>query len=89
MGRGQGNRGDSGGKVADLVTEVAGARLDPAGDHDAVVAAVGLRVADVVAGSADGVGEQSTAGAVLGLCKYEDILVARGQPAQLALGALE
>jgi hypothetical protein len=41
----------------------------------------------VVASPAEGVGEQSAAGAVLGLGEHEDVLVASGQPAQLAFGA--
>jgi hypothetical protein len=49
---------------------------------------VRLGVADVVASDAEGVGEQSAAGAVLGLGEHENVIIPRGEPVQLASGAL-
>lgn len=88
LGGGQGDRSYPGGKVADPVTEVVGERLDSTDNHDAVVAVFRLRVVDVIAGPAEGVGEQPAAGAVLGLGEHEDVLATCGQPVQLAFSTL-
>lgn len=76
----QEDRGSAGGQVAHPAAEVVRVRLDLAGDHRSVVAVLRFGVGNVVAGGG-GVGEQSAAGAVLGLGEYQHVLASTGQPA--------